>query len=165
MAMYRVKQFIWAITSRFKPIDENIIKKYLSQEEENIFNKLSKSEQHHSIRVCKDALHKGNGEYIDMKKLAKIALLHDVGKALGNLNVIDKSVIVILDKITKGSLRKYDFNRKVDTYYNHPKKSADLLNSINEYDDEFIEAIKKHHFRDIGSNIYLKIVKECDDNN
>lgn len=165
MTIYRVKQFIWDITSRFKPIDEDIIKRYLNKEEENIFNKLSKSEKHHSIRVCKDALHKIDKNNIDENKLAKIALLHDVGKSLGRLNLIDKSIIVILDKITRGKLKKYDYNRKIDTYYNHPKKSVDLLSSINEYDDEFIEAIKKHHYKNIESNIYLKIVRECDDNN
>lgn len=165
MTIYRVKQFIWGITSRFKPIDEDIIKRYLDKEEENIFNKLSNSEKHHSIRVCKDALYKGNKENVDKDKLAKIALLHDVGKTLGKLNLIDKSVIVILDKVTRGKLKKYDYNGKIDIYYNHPEKSVDLLTNINEYDDEFIEAIKKHHYKNIESNIYLKIVRECDDNN
>jgi hypothetical protein len=74
-------------------------------------------------------------------------------------------VIVILDKVTKGSLRRYNSNRKIDTYYNHPKKSVDLLNNINKYDNEFLEAVEKHHYKELGSNLYLKIVKECDDNN
>jgi putative nucleotidyltransferase with HDIG domain len=165
MTIYRIKQFIWAITCKFKPIDEEIIKKYLNANEENLFNKLNKSEKHHSIRVCKEALEKYSYNDIDRKKLAKIALLHDVGKISGNLNVIDKSLIVVLDKVTRGKLKKYDFNKKIDIYYNHAKRSVDLLNNINEYDDEFLEAIKKHHYKNIDSNVYLKIVKECDDNN
>ncbi|MBD7910842.1 MULTISPECIES: HD domain-containing protein [Clostridium] len=165
MVIYRVKQFMWAIASKFKPIDISVIKKYLNNDEENLFNKLSKSEKHHSIRVCKDALSKSILRDVDKEKLAKIALLHDVGKSLGNLNIIDKSLIVILDKMTKGRLKRYNFSKKIDIYYNHPKKSVELLRNIHKYDDEFIEAIRKHHGKDIGTNVYLKIVKECDDSN
>ena len=165
MAIYRVKQFIWAITAKFRPIDKELIDKYLNKEEKKLFNQLGFSDRHHCIRVCNDALEKYNFEDIDKNKLAKIALLHDIGKASGRLNIIDKSVIVIVDKITKGKLRKYSFNRKIDTYYNHPKKSVDLLNNINKYDNEFLEAIEQHHYKKIGQNVYLKIVRECDDNN
>lgn len=165
MAIYRVKQFIWAITAKFKPIDYKLTKKYLNENEQKIFNKLRDSEKQHSIRVCKEALEKCNAYKIDRNKLAKIALLHDIGKIKGKLNIIDKSVIVILDKMTKGNLRRYEKNKKVDIYYNHPKKSVDILKEINRYDKEFLEAIEKHHYKKIGSNVYLKIIKECDDNN
>lgn len=165
MAIYRVKQFIWAITAKFKPIDKELIDKYLNKEEKKLFNQLTFSERQHCIRVCNDALERYKKEDLDKNKLAKIALLHDVGKVSCSLNIIDKSVIVILNKITRGKLRKYNFNRKIDTYYNHPKRSVDLLNNINKYDNEFLEAIEKHHYKEIGSNLYLKIIKECDDNN
>ena len=165
MAIYRVKQFVWAITSKFRPIDKKLIDRYLNNEEKKLFNQLRVSDRQHCIRVCNDALEKCKQEDVDENKLAKIALLHDVGKASSSLNIIDKSVIVILNKITKGRLKKYNFNRKIDTYYNHPKKSVDLLNNINEYDNEFLEAIEKHHYKEIGANLYLKIVKDCDDSN
>lgn len=165
--IYRVKQFIWAITSPFIPINEEILNKYLNKEEKNLFNKLGISDKHHSIRVCKDALKLySNKENIDKKKLAKIALLHDIGKSEHKLNVIDKSALVILDKVMNGKLIKYSNNKKVDSYYNHPKKSISMLKKSNGiYDGEFLEAIEKHHYKNIGSNIYLKIIKQCDDNN
>lgn len=165
MAIYRVKQFIWAITSKFRPIDKKLIDTYLSKDEKKLFNKLRVSDRQHSIRVCNDALKRYKQQDIDENKLAKIALLHDIGKISCSLSIIDKSVIVILNKITKGNLKKYKFNKKIDTYYNHPKKSVELLNNINRYDNEFLEAIEKHHYKEIGPNLYLKIVKECDDNN
>lgn len=165
MTIYRVKQFLWAVTSSFKPIDKKILEKYLNNDEEKFFRKLSLSEQHHSIRVCKDALEMKKDKNIDNKKLAKIALLHDIGKISTRLTIIDKSIIVILDKVTKGRLEKYKNIKKIDMYYNHAKKSVDLLSSINKYDNEFLEAIEKHHYKNIDSNIYLKIIKECDDKN
>ena len=54
--IYRVKQFLWAITSTFKKIDNKVLEKYLDDKEMNLFKHLKKSEQHHSIRVCKDSL-------------------------------------------------------------------------------------------------------------
>ena len=165
--LYRVKQFIWAITAPFKPINKDILNRYLNSEERDLFDRLGTSDKHHSIRVCKDALDIcENEKKIDKKKLAKIALLHDIGKSENKLNVVDKSTLVLLDKITKGNLIKYANNKKVDSYYNHPRKSINILsNSKEKYDKEFLEAIEKHHYRDIGNNVYLKIIKECDDNN
>lgn len=167
MRLYRIKQFIWAVTAPFKPIDRKIIEKYLNKQEQELFNKLIVSDKHHSIRVCTDALSKySNKDRIDRKKLAKIALLHDVGKSENRLNVIDKSILVILDKFTKGNLKNYTKIKKIDSYYNHPKKSVKILKEIDiKYDKEFLEAIEKHHYKNIGSNIYLKIIKECDDKN
>ncbi|MBE6052248.1 MAG: HDIG domain-containing protein [Clostridium sp.] len=165
MFTYRIKQFLWGVTAWFKPLDEEIINKYLNEDEKKIFLKLSLSEQQHSIRVCKDALKKNAELNVNRYKMAKIALLHDVGKINGKLNIIEKSVIVILDKLTRGRLRKYDYNKKIDIYYNHPQKSVKILKEINQYDKEFLEAIEKHHYKYKGNNIYLKIIKECDDNN
>lgn len=166
MSVYRIKQFIWAITAYFKPIDKNLIKKYLNENEQILFDKLRLEDKHHCIRVCNDAIKKTevNKYSIDEEKLAKIALLHDIGKSYKGLNIIDKSVLVILDKFTKGNLKKYD-NNKINTYYNHPKESVNLLKNTCIYDKEFLEAVEKHHYKEISSNIYLKIIKECDDQN
>ena len=160
--MYRIKQFIWSITSRFKPIDYNLLNRYLNKKEKKLFKNLNISEQQHSIRVCNKALELSKDENIDKVKLAKIALLHDVGKSKKSLNVIDKSILVLLDKFTKGNLRKVK-NEKVDIYYNHPIKSVKLLKKINRYDFDFLEAVEKHHYKEFGDNIYLKIIKQCDD--
>ena len=53
---YRVKQFLWAITSYFKKVDYNYIDNFLDEKEKQLFNKLKHNEKHHSIRVCKDAI-------------------------------------------------------------------------------------------------------------
>lgn len=161
---YRVKQFIWAITSPIKKIDKEILNKYLNSEEKELFNKLSHSDKHHSIRVCKGALELANkNTEIDINRLAKVALLHDVGKAIYPLNAVEKSILVILHKISKGKLKNYTKYKKVDAYYNHPKKGVKILSKNGEYDYEFLEVVEKHHYKEIGNNIYLKIVKESDD--
>lgn len=167
--IYRVKQLFWHVTSRWKGVDNNLIKKYLNKKEIEIFNRLNVSEQQHCIRVCNDALEKVNKENIEInkKKLAKVALLHDVGKTMKSLNVMDKSIMVILDKFTKGNLRNYTNIKKIDVYYNHPKEGVRILEDLYRYDNEFLEVVKKHHKESKGSedNIYLKIIRECDNKN
>ncbi|MBP1890907.1 putative nucleotidyltransferase with HDIG domain [Clostridium moniliforme] len=169
---YRIKQFCWYITSSWKKIDTNLIRMYLNNNEEKLFKKLNNSEQHHCIRVCNDAIKKVNQENININKnkLAKIALLHDVGKTTKYLNVVDKSLIVLLDKFTKGKLKKYTNIKKIDVYYNHPIKGVRILKSIQNYDKEFLDVIKNHHKKPYENmkkedNIYLKIIRECDNKN
>ena len=161
-AMYRIKQFIWAITAMYKPVDDKLLNRYLTKREKKLFKNLKVSEQQHSIRVCNKALEYNTNNKLDKEKLAKIALLHDVGKSIKSLNIIDKSVLVILDKVTNGRLKNVK-NIKVDIYYNHPEKSVKLLKRINKYDKDFLEAVGNHHYKDTGTNEYLKIIKECDD--
>lgn len=163
--MYRLKQFIWAVNSIFKDIDQKLLDKYLIKDEKDIFNKLSKSEKHHSIRVCIKALNlqKDLNIKVDINKLAKVALLHDVGKISKRLNLIDKSILVILNKASKGKMKRYNYIRKVDVFYNHGRKSSNILSKINKYDKEFLEAIENHHHDNIKDNIYLNILKQCDD--
>ena len=166
MSIYRLKQFIWAITAPPKKVDKNILNIYLNEEEIYLFKKLQTSEQQHSIRVCKDALKESNNwSNIDKGKLAKIALLHDIGKIEKRLTTIDKSIIVILDKITKGKLKKNTSLKKIDVYYNHPQKSSNILKNMNINDTELLEAIEKHHCKEQSNNCYLEIIKKCDDNN
>lgn len=166
---YRVKQFFWHVTSRWKSVDNKLIKKYLNKKEVDIFNRLNVPEQQHCIRVCKDALEKADKENIDINrnKLAKAALLHDVGKTMKSLNVIDKSIIVLLDKFTNGNLRKYTKIKKIDVYYNHPKKGARILENLYRYDSDLLEVVKRHHKKSKESedNIYLEIIRECDNKN
>lgn len=163
---YRVKQFIWAVTSSVKKIDNNILNKYLTEREKELFNTLSHADKHHSIRVCKDALALAeNIKNIDKVKLAKVALLHDTGKGNNSLNAIEKSILVIFHKISGGKLKEYTSYKKVDAYYNHPKRGLKILSNEKKYDEEFLEVVEKHHHKEIGNNIYLKLVKESDDKN
>lgn len=167
--MYRIKQFYWHIISSWQKIDYELINKYLNKNEKELFNKLNDSEKHHCIRVCNDAIDKIESENININKhkLAKVALLHDVGKINKSLNVIDKSILVLLDKVTNGKIKKYKKIKKIDIYYNHPSKGVKILKDISNYDREFLDVISKHHESNKKNrdNIYLEIIKECDDKN
>ena len=109
MSFYRIKQFIWGFTSLFKEVDYTYINKFLNEEEIKIFNNLKHNDKHHCIRVCKDSIKMRNDLNIDvdMYKLGRAALLHDVGKGEKHLSLIEKSTVVLLDKFTKGKIKKF----------------------------------------------------------
>ena len=130
MSLYRVKQFIWALKAMRENIDVEYVNKYLNTNEKELFNKLKKTDKQHCIRVSKDAVKYSKLANISTHRVAKVALLHDIGKGYYGLNIIEKSVLVILNKVTKGKLKKYNNIKAVDSYYNHAKKGADLLKNI-----------------------------------
>lgn len=166
--IYRVKQFLWAVGSYFKEVDYEYVDRFLDSKEKELFDKLKHNEKHHSIRVCKDAIEicKKRNMNIDIKKIGKISLLHDVGKGEYGLNIFEKSTLVLLNKLTKGKLRKLDNIKNIDVYYNHGEKGADILKKYKKYDEEFLEAIKFHHndkFK--NNNKLLELIRESDNKN
>ncbi|MGL5244049.1 MAG: HD domain-containing protein, partial [Sarcina sp.] len=90
--IYRIKQFIWAFQSFFKGVDYKYVKRYLNEGEFEVFDKLSKVDKVHSIKVSKENLkllnELKNVSIIDSFynlnlnkiELAKVGLLHDIGK-------------------------------------------------------------------------------------
>lgn len=172
--LYRIKQFIWAILANFKKRDITYINKYLNEDEKKYFFLLINSEQEHCIRVSKDMLKnaKADREYSDLElfEIAKLGLLHDLGKSECKLGVCGKSIVVILDKLSNSKLRKYKNIKKIDIYYNHAAKGNLILQQIKgDYSKEFYEAVKGHHkkneFINKSSNKKLKLLAMCDNQN
>ena len=169
MAFYRIKQFVWGFTSLFKEIDYTYISKFLNENEIKIFNNLKHNDKHHCIRVCKDSIKMRNdlNIQVDMYKLGRAALLHDVGKTEKHLSLIEKSTVVLLDKFTRGKIKKFNNIKQIEVYYNHPRIGLDILieNGFS-HDKELLEVVRYHHSRNIEkSNKMLNIIKTCDDKN
>lgn len=163
----RIKQFYLSITDKINKEDKTYINKYLNKEELSLFNKLSSSEQKHSVRVAYDVEYICNRRCLEKNEiqvLIRAALLHDIGKIYPKLNSIDKSLLVIFNKITNGNLKKLNKLKKVDVYYNHPEKGYNLLKNKG-YDNKFLYLIKNHHNENNENDLYLDILKFCDDKN
>ena len=92
----------------------------------------------------------------------KSALLHDIGKITKRLNVIDKSIIVILNKLTKGKLKSIKKSKKIQCYYNHSSYGYEILKDI--IDDTVILDIVKNHHSDNSKNL-VNFFKQIDDKN
>lgn len=164
MSLYRVKQFYWSITSKVTIRDIEFIKEYLSSDEQKLFFKLSINEQKHSINVAREVKKECDKVNRESKVMVKAALLHDIGKIYKKLNVIDKSIIVILDNITDSRIRKMKRIKKIDIYYNHAEKGYELLKSLN-YDDKTLYLIRNHHSENDYNDADLEILRKCDNKN
>lgn len=162
---YRLRQFIWAINPKITSEDIQYIKENLNKNEINLFCKLSKAEQKHSIKVSKD-INKMcvNKENINKNALVKVGLMHDIGKIEKSVNIFSKSIIVILNKITQGKLKSLDTLDSINIYYNHGKIGANILKDYG-YDKRFLYLIENHHNDNIKDDIELNIIKICDDRN
>ncbi len=147
----RVRQFYVNVTDKMSKSDIEYVKDRLDDNEGNLFFKLLKSEQKHSVRIARDIEAIIENDEVDDEeitynkdKLIKIALLHDVGKARKKLNVIDKSIIVILAKITDHKLKNVKFSKKVQCYYNHSEYGYEILKDIVD-DERMLYIIRNHH--------------------
>ncbi|MFT8314886.1 MAG: HDIG domain-containing metalloprotein [Clostridium sp.] len=162
MFFYRIKQFILYINAKPTKDDFKYIKQNLNNNELMLFKNLSLHEQKHCINVAKDIEKICYDKKINSSYLIKIALLHDIGKIKGNLNIIDKSILVILDYLSKGKMRKFNGVKKINIYYNHGKIGADILKKYG-YDKRFLYLIENHHNK--INNDELEIIKFCDNKN
>ena len=167
--LYRVKQFILGFISLYKKVDYDYVNKYLNEDDLVLFNRLKINDKHHSIRVCKDSINFNNKlekkEKVDEVKLGRAALLHDLGKSKLYLSLIDKSAIVILDKITKGNIKNYKKNKKINIYYKHPKEGYEILRRKG-YSKEILEVVRDHHKKNYNEdNKFLDIIAYCDNKN
>lgn len=138
---YRVQQFIKAVTARITKEDLCFVKQYLNPIEVDLFLRLKPYEQRHCIDVA-NKLKEMTEEDVEMIKLG---LLHDIGKIKYPLHPIEKSVIVILDHITHGRIKKYSKYKMVKCYYEHPRIGYEILKEVGHYDERFLNLVKNHH--------------------
>lgn len=164
MKFYRLKQFYWNLHSRLDEYDLKFINNILSEDELELFKKLSMSEQKHCVKVAYDVEKTCYKKDINLNIILKAALLHDIGKIYRRLTIIDKSIMVLLNSITLGKMKYMCKFNKINVYYNHAKIGAKLLEKIscNKY---VIFLVKNHDNNDINDNKYLNIIKYCDNNN
>ena len=130
---YRVKQFIWAITARMNEEDVLFMKHYLSKKEQELFLKLRVYEQKHSIRVAYE-LQKCAKEN-QVEEYIRLGLLHDVGKSKYPLNPVEKSVIVLLNRLSKEKIQRWNGLKMVKCYYQHGEIGYQLLKELGNYSD------------------------------
>lgn len=171
MFLYRIKQFIWSVTSRITKEDEDFILQYLNNEEKILFDKLSLNERKHSVRVARSVKSELEADPAGLKEtglqecdMIKASLLHDIGKTAVRSNIIEKSIIVILDKITSGKLKNMTDNSKVNCYYNHGAIGYEILKKYG-YSENFLNLVKDHHVINSHGNRALEILKYNDNRN
>jgi hypothetical protein len=162
LMLYRVKQFIGGVRAKLTSEDVYFIDKYLDEKEKGLFYRIPRYEQVHSVKVAREVINESLKENVYDIYLVKAALLHDIGKIDGGLNLLTKSVMVLMERFTPGLLKRLRKMRAVNTYYNHPEIALSYLGNGNEY---LLYLIKNHHNYDISADEKLEILQRADCNN
>lgn len=157
--IYRIKQFIWGITARINEDDKMLIDIYLDEHEKKMFYSLPTYEQAHSIRVAREVIRESKERGLYDIIVIKAALLHDIGKINTGLNIVTKSIMVIMDKLFPKFIKRLTFLDIVYAYYNHPEMALKYLNKHNEY---IKYLIKNHHNYHINEDEKLVILQKAD---
>ncbi|MCY6353675.1 HD domain-containing protein [Clostridium sp. ZS2-4] len=160
MSLYRIKQFYWAVTSTISSKDKEFIREYLNQDEINLFAKLAVYDQRHSIKIAQDV----KKIYSTNERLIKAALLHDIGKISKPLNLLERSLMVILDNLFKDKMKRYENIKIIDSYYNHGENGYKILKGYG-YNERLLYLVKNHHNNDIIGDKELNILKQYDNQN
>lgn len=156
---YRIKQFLWAAASNVGDDDIEFIDNYLNDNEKHLFYSQKISQQSHSIKVAKGVLEESLKEDLYDIILIKAALLHDIGKLDNDLNIFEKSIIIILNRIFPGLSKRIMSFSRINKYYNHPEIGAKYLNTESEY-LRFL--IINHHNYSLKGDEKLKILQVID---
>ncbi len=124
----KLKKIYYYIFSKLKNEEEEMIRKYLSEEERKYFEEMHKFDKKHSVNLLKSVL--VNKKLRDDILYIKLALLHDCGK----------------DKDTKFTDRlKYAFLKK-GKLISHPRVGFEKLKDV---DYKLALLIMKHHNKNI----------------
>lgn len=148
----RVKQFTKGLTAKVTDEEYNWVKTHLTPEEYHLFLQLRRDEQRHCIDVAR---------VFKEEDMIRLGLLHDIGKLRYPLNLSEKSLMVIADKLTKGKIKNLNQLNIVKGYYEHPKIGQELLMTIGQTDRVFLERVKNHHNTHIKDK-KLQIFQEVD---
>ena len=157
--IYRLKQFLRAITAKMNQQEYRFVQQYLSPEEATLFMQLKIDEQKHSLCVAKlmsELSVTRQEEYI------KLGLLHDIGKIKYPLNPIEKGMMVVLDRITRGKVKGINGLKIVKGYYQHALEGYQLLSELGNYEMDFLEAVKWHHTPMKTTSELLYALIQCD---
>lgn len=162
----RIKQFFNALSAKVSDEERRIIKQTLSRKEWEIFNQMSIVDQRHAFDVYmiikKYLTQQSNIEdkknfflqNLLQQNLLKVALLHDVGKQAGDLSLLDRILIVLLENHFPQLLQRWaragqgSFlqNRRHALYIalNHSFLGAQILRQI-DADQELVRLVENHH--------------------
>ena len=156
--------------------DWQFVQTHLNVAEMALFQQLPEYEQKHAVETAHKMLTLGHGRIdLEERKLARIGLLHDIGKAALHLTIFDKAVLVIFHKFIPWAYwflaflgRKENSFRPLRKFYvhrMHEKIGARLLARAG-VESEVISAIAAH-----GEPLkhddppYVRLLKEADAQN
>ncbi len=127
----RIRQGLRALLAPVAPLDFQLAQRHLTAQELEAFQRMSRAEQLHSLKVLRDILDQNETA---PTALAAAALLHDVGKSRYHLTVWQKTLSVLVNALVPqfaaglGQDETIRFWRAPFALHaHHPKWSGEIL--------------------------------------
>ena len=141
--------------------------------------RMAPADQRHCLDTAKSALGQEAAKSLDSEEfrlLLRSCLLHDVGKAAGDLGVWSRSIITMLLACSEGLVRRlaaYGANQQAGSFlwacyvhFQHPARGARWLADVGA-ERELLELVLYHHEDCYPGNnpLLLDILRRCDEMN
>lgn len=172
MIRHRVKQLYSALTAEVHAEENAIVSRYLADEERELFYRMSVVDQRHALDTCYKVL-EGLARREDGAQevlVVKAALLHDIGKLDGELTILDRAIIVLLQQFAPHKIElwacegrgRFMQNRRHALFLaaHHGERGAGFLQEIGSETD-LIDLVRDHH-RPVERGWRMDLLRDAD---
>jgi hypothetical protein len=142
---YRASQFFLALFARLTPEDTLLIEEHLSPSLIETFQRMSRSDQLHGIRVLRSVCNNGEAH----PTLCAAALLHDVGKSRHPFRLWDRIMVVLGTAIIPDAIQRWGngeprgWRRAFVVAAQHPLWGAEIIRAAGG-SEELATLISRH---------------------
>ena len=133
---YRSSQFFHALFARLTPEDDLLIEKTLSPSLVEVFQRMSRSDQLHGLRVLRSVCTAGKAD----PTLCAAALLHDVGKSRHPFRIWDRILVVLGTALIPDAIERWGageprgWQRAFVIAAQHPHWGAEIVRAAGGFD-------------------------------
>ena len=169
---YRIKQFIETSNSKLSYLEVDFVREYLNHQEQIMFFRMKGFDQRHALQVAEKCLEKtAEVSWIDKKKMARVALLHDIGKSTADIGLSLRIMYVLLSSVNEGKAvnvfakkdSKIAFRNKLYILSNHGAIGQQMLADVGCKENEILQVVANHHDKpEVNESKMLPILREID---
>ena len=168
----RIRQFVRAITAQVTAEDQAYVESVLPKKALPLFYGMHRADQRHALNVARTAMElvrqcRAEGTPVDERLLERCALLHDVGRRKGDLDIFGKVFCVLAVNFFPVRARMWaedGTSKMLAVYFHHPKIGAALLRDIGLSEEAAI--IERHHeVPRVDDSLELRLLRLADEAN
>ena len=175
MIFGRIRQFARAVAASVTDDDMRFVCDYLPDDLRPLFFAMSVPDQHHAIMTARTALSlaRASDSGVDERLLARVALLHDVGRRAGDMGaggIVGKVATVLIASVAPSWARKRAegdgsaMTHWLHIYYHHAAIGAHLIRDAG-YEREAAIVARHHELSRDDDEPELKILRMADNLN
>ena len=168
----RIRQFVRAVTARVSDEERAYVASVLPEKAVPLFYAMHRADQRHALNVARTAMtladeRERDGVCVNRKLLERCALLHDVGRRRGDLDIFGKVACVLLVHYFPERSKRWaedGTSAMLRVYYHHPEIGAELLRGIGLFEEASI--IEHHHVSaNVRDSLELCLLRDADEAN